>query len=112
MRRPALKDLGQTVELDLHGASIPEAITLLRRTLMVSECYGRMSVKVIHGYSTSVNPRKHTSIRDELYKMLDEGDLTAVVNHYKGTGYTILSLGYGSPRNPNRITMREITGAG
>ena len=82
MRRPWVKDDGQAVVLDLHGALIRDAIILIRRTLMVCVERGRSSVKIVHGYSTSVDPRETASIRDELYKLLEEGSLTEVQSHY------------------------------
>ena len=109
MRRPTLKDFGHTVELDLHGATIREAIPLLRTTLIVSRRYGRDSVKVIHGYSTSVNPpRKGRSIRDELYQLLEDGSLPQVVSDYRFRGHTILFLGHTSSKIHSPITMRDV----
>lgn len=111
MRRPAIRDLGQTVELDLHGTSVRDAIILLRRTLMVCAARGRTSVKVIHGYSTSVRPRANATIRDMLYELLDEGSLTDVQNHYRFEGSTILLLGHAGTADRRRITMRDISDA-
>ncbi len=109
MRQPTIRDSGQTVELDLHGASIRDAVILLRRTLLVSVQRGRSSVKVIHGYSTSVDPRRHLSIRDELYDLLDEGTLTEVQSHHRFDGSTILLLGHFDRTDQRRITMYDIT---
>jgi len=110
MRKPIVRDNGQTVELDLHGAQIQEAIILLRRTLLVSVDRGRSSVKVVHGYSTSINPRKSTSIRDELHALLDEESLPEVVSQYRLAGSTMLILGQAHAQDHRRITMRDITG--
>ena len=109
MKTPSVRDDGQRVSLDLHGATIRNAIILLRRTLMVSAARGRSTVRVIHGYSTSVNPRVRTSIRDELNRLLDEGSLSEVQNYFRLDGATILSLRLCNDVDRRPITIRDIT---
>ena len=108
MRQPTVRDNGQQVELDLHGATISRAKSLIRSAVIICADRGRSTLKIIHGYSTSVDPRKTTSIRDELYIMLEAGDLTDVVGDHRFEGSTILSLGMGSIPIRRRITLGDI----
>ena len=107
MRKPTVRDRGQSVDPDLHGANI-----LLRRTLPVSLECGHSSVKVIHGYSTNVDPRKGASIRNKFYGLLGEGALTEVQGYHRFDGSAIPLSGDLGIRDRRPTTMRNITGVG
>ena len=109
MKRPSLRDDGRTVELDVHGATVRDALMLLRQTLMLSESRGRATVKVIHGYSTSVGPAQLNTIRSELHRLLDEGALSEVRSDYRFAGMTTLALDHGQRSDRRRITMHDLT---
>ena len=105
MPYPTLHDDGQTVTLDLHGATIAEAERLATAAVRAASHRGRQQVKLIHGHSTSGGPR---SIRQALYNLLDAGTLP-VVDAWRGTGHLLLSLPLATRSDPARLRMLDLT---
>lgn len=75
MGSPDIDDDGQVVTLDLHGATVDEAIDLTYRTLRLAEDRGRSQLTLIHGSSTTGGGTR--TIKEALHELLDHGDLGA-----------------------------------
>lgn len=103
-----LDDDGTTVTLDLHGLTVDEALAVTRRTLDLAETRGRVTLKVIHGHSTSGAPGQRT-IKTALYDALEQGFLQRYqLNHHRQQGALILSLGVGQADTADRIRSTEV----
>ena len=76
MSTPQLDDDGRVVTLDLHGATVEEAIDLTYRTLRLAEERGRSRLRLIHGSSTTQAGDRRT-IKNALHDLLDRGKLGA-----------------------------------
>lgn len=72
MARHRLVDDGQTVTLDLHGATVPEAVQLAEAAIVQAARHGRATVRLVHGASTSESGDR-TTIRSELRRLLAAG---------------------------------------
>jgi len=107
--KPHLIDDGSRPELDLHGCTVDEALFLTRQLIDVSVQYGRNSIKIIHGKSTTTN-RGERTIKSALTGLVDSGDLNDAVNGaYKLDGYMLISLRRsGTQHSTGRITMDMI----
>ena len=107
MPLPRLTDDGATVTLDLHGARVDEALTLVRRTVTLAAARGRTSLRVVHGSSTSDALARNRTIKHALHALLDDG-LAGVHDAFRAEGFTLLSLSLGGRRDPTPITLRDV----
>lgn len=73
MPGPILDDDGRTVTLDLHGATVDEALELVDRVVREAVARGRSSVHLIHGSSTSTRSYDDRTIKHALHRALDAG---------------------------------------
>ena len=104
---PRLEDDGATVTLDLHGATVDEAVDLTYATLRLAEDRGRRQLKLIHGSSTT-GPRRRT-IKTELHRLLDGGALEArTTNVLRHRSYLLLSLDVTAAQDPTRIQLQDV----
>lgn len=104
---PTLHDDGQTVTLDLHGATVDEALTLAHRVLLEAQHRGRSTLKLIHGHSTSGGRRR--TIKQALHAELNDG----ILAHYAGRtfrahGHLLLSLDATAHTDAARIRMADV----
>ncbi len=107
MPYPRLDDNGMTVTLDLHGASVHEAIDIVYRVLDVAVERGRSSVKIIHGHSTSNgNPHERT-IKKALHDEIDRGGFPEATGVLKQQGHLVLSLDITMKNDPRRINTLD-----
>jgi len=96
--------------LDLHGASVAEAIRLTTRVVRASARRGRSSVKVVHGHSTSKPGVFTQTIKRALHDLVDAGTLDDVVVHsWRAEGHLLLSLDVTQPPNPARLRLADVT---
>ncbi|NBC16810.1 MAG: hypothetical protein GVY18_05765 [Bacteroidetes bacterium] len=107
MPHPTLHDDGHTVTLDLHGATVEEALRLVMRVVLEAEHRGRSTLKVIHGHSTSGGRRR--TIKQALHDELDAGGLA----HYgprvfRAHGHLLLSLDATASVDSSRIRMTDV----
>lgn len=107
MSRLRVRDNGETVELDLHGASVREAISLVDRAIEVSRERGRSTLRVIHGSSTSDRMSRNQTIKHALEDHLEQG-MRGVTSHYMMEDVTILGIVASSASNPTRITLLDL----
>ncbi|MDZ4699440.1 MAG: Smr/MutS family protein [Rhodothermales bacterium] len=104
---PTLKDDGQTVTLDLHGASVDEAEGLALRAVAEARRRGRSSVRLIHGSSTTGGSRR--TIKETLHELLREGRLgVSSANSHVGEDTLLISLGHAGRHDPRILTMTDL----
>lgn len=107
--RPQLRDKGQTVELDLHGATITEATQLIRDTLRLAHERGRRVVRVIHGKSTSDPRGSRRTIKNEFQNRLERGEWDHIVTGYQTRhGSTTLHLKLGNNLDSRTIRLEDV----
>lgn len=106
---PRLDDDGHTATLDLHGATVEEALVLAERLVREAARRGRSSVKLIHGQSTSSRLYHNRTIKHSLYDLLDRGALDDVVAHaWRADGHLLLALDVTASSDPTPIRLRDI----
>ncbi|MFN3596661.1 MAG: Smr/MutS family protein [Rubricoccaceae bacterium] len=113
MPRPSLSDDGQTVVLDLHGATVAEAERLLVRVVSLAADRGRSVVRVVHGHSTTDAQGGAQTIKRRVHALLDEGRLAHyVTSALRAEGHALLGLAVTGRRNPRRLTTADLRLAG
>ncbi len=106
---PRLEDDGQTVTLDLHGATVDEAVRMVYATVREAARRGRDRVRVLHGSSTSSVRYRNRTIRNALHELLDDGAFDAqVTSSWRTDDYVLLSLDATAPFDPARLSLRDI----
>jgi activator of 2-hydroxyglutaryl-CoA dehydratase len=107
MAKPELTDDGSSVTLDLHGATVDEALDLTYRTLREAEERGRLTLKVIHGSSTT-GPGRRT-IKKALHEQLDQGTLGAhAFDVVRSQDYLVFSLDVTASTDPSLIQLSDV----
>ena len=110
MPYPRIDDDGQTVTLDLHGASVDEAVTLATRLVREAARRGRRTVKIIHGQSTSSRLYQNRTIKNALHDLLDRGTLDSTVSTvWRADGHLLLSLDVTAAADPSPIRLLDVT---
>lgn len=108
MGTPQLEDDGRIVTLDLHGATVEEAIDMTYRTLRLAEQRGRTRLKLIHGSSTTKGGRRRT-IKSALHDLLDRGELGAhATNVIRSENTLVLALDLTATSDSPPIRMRDV----
>lgn len=106
---PSLHDDGETVTLDLHGATVDEAVRLTTRLVREAVRRGRATAKIVHGHSTSSARYANRTIKNALYDLLDQGVLGDAVTHaWRADGHLLLSLDVTAAANRAPIRLRDI----
>ncbi len=109
MAYPRVDDDGQTVTLDLHGASVDEAVDLARRCVREAARRGRHTVKIVHGHSTSSRLYANRTIKTALYDLLDRGVFANAVTHaWRADGHLLLSLDVTATADATPIRLLDI----
>jgi hypothetical protein len=104
---PTLDDDGSTVTLDLHGATVDDALDLMWATLRLAEDRGRFQLKIIHGSSTTAPGRR--TIKSEVRSLLDGGPLSSrATNVIRSRNYVVLSLDVTTGSDPTRIRLDDV----
>lgn len=108
MGTPQLDDDGRIVTLDLHGATVEEAIDLTYRTLRLAEERGRTRLKLVHGSSTTNGGARRT-IKSALHTLLDRGELGAhATNVIRSQNTLVLALDLTAPGDSTPIRLRDV----
>lgn len=108
MGTPDLEDDGQVVTLDLHGATVDEAIDLTYRTLRLAEERGRSRLTLIHGSSTTGRGPSRT-IKEALHDLLDQGDLGAhTTDVHRSRDSLTLMLDLTATTDQTPIRLRDV----
>ena len=109
MPYPRLDDDGHTATLDLHGASVEEALALAERLVREAARRGRSNVKLVHGQSTSSRLYQNRTIKHGLHDLLDRGTLDDVVVYaWRAEGHLLLALDVTASSDPTPIRLRDI----
>ena len=109
MPSPRLDDDGHTATLDLHGATVEEALALAVRLVHEAARRGRSAVKLVHGQSTSSRLYLNRTIKHSLYDLLDRGALDDVVVHaWRAEGHLLLALDVTASSDLAPIRLRDI----
>ncbi len=108
MPYPRLDDDGRTVTLDVHGATVVEAVRVVRATLREAARRGRARVRVIHGSSTSSALYRNRTIRHALHELLDAGALDCVTSAWRAEDSLLLGLDATAAPDPARLTLRDV----
>lgn len=98
-----ITDDGATVELDLHGVGVDDALDLVEDVVAAAVSRGRSTVKVIHGSSTSDRRSRNRTIKHVLEDELASGGIFHVTGHVTFEAYTLLSLPVSSVRDPRPL---------
>lgn len=107
MGTPDVDDDGSVVTLDLHGATVNEAIDMTYRTLRLAEDRGRTRLKLIHGSSTTSGNTR--TIKTALHDLLDRGELGAhATNVVRSENSLVLALDLTATADPTPIRLRDI----
>lgn len=108
MSPPQLDDDGRIVTLDLHGATVEEAIDMTYRTLRLAEQRGRTRLKIVHGSSTTGDGRGRT-IKSALHDLLDRGDLGShATNVIRSQNTLVLALDLTASGDTTPIRLRDV----
>ena len=106
---PRLTDDGRTVEIDLHGVRVDEALAWVRAVAAEAARRGRGTLRVVHGAPTSDPTTRNRTIRHALHDLLDSRGLgSAVTDSVRFEGYTLLSLAAGGRRDPAPLTLAAV----
>ncbi len=106
---PTVTDDGHVLQLDLHGASVVEALHLTRRAITEAHHRGRSMVRLIHGKSTSQRDPYANTIKNALYEEFDQkayGNMVTAVS--KLDGVALVSLTIPQWTDPNKITIFDL----
>lgn len=107
MGTPSLDDDGRIVTLDLHGATVDDAIDMTYRTLRLAEKRGRTRLKLIHGSSTTGGPGR--TIKSALHDLLDRGELGShATNVIRSQNSLVLALDLTAEGDPTPIQLRDV----
>ena len=110
MPTPSLTDDGHTVTLDLHGATVDEALHLTRQLIYEADRRGRATVKLIHGSSTSEGRFRNRTIKSALYDALESGQFSdKVTGEWRSKNVLTLSLSLGMNPNGTRLRLLDLT---
>ncbi|MEM1043894.1 MAG: Smr/MutS family protein [Bacteroidota bacterium] len=105
---PRLDDNGTTVTLDLHGATVDDALGLVLRTAALAARRGRATLRVVHGSSTSDALARNHTIKHALHDLLDDGDLPDAQGDVRFEGETLISLPLASSSSPSPIRLLDV----
>ena len=110
MPTPRLDDDGTTVTLDLHGATVDEAVDLSLATVRLAAQRGRASVKLIHGSSTTRRSPHRRTIKRALHALLDEGAFRPQATEaWRTDDLLVLSLNVTTATDPTKIRLLDVT---
>lgn len=108
MGTPQLDDDGHVVTLDLHGATVNDAIDMTYRALRLAEDRGRSRLKLIHGSSTTGRGPGRT-IKSALHDLLDRGELGRhATNVIRSQDTLVLALDLTAASDPTPIQLGDV----
>ena len=108
MPRPHLHDDGRSLTFDLHGARVDEALELSHAAVVEAARYGRATVRLVHGLSTTENGA-HRTIKTALHDAYDDGDFARhVTSAVRMEGVMILSIAPAPFPRTGRIRLTNL----
>lgn len=110
MPYPQLHDDGHAATLDLHGASVDEAVAMTQRLVRLAAARGRSRLTLVHGTSTSEARYRNRTIKHALYELLESGRLQPfVTSTWRGDGQLILGLDVTQTPDPTPIRLPDLS---
>lgn len=108
MPRPRLDDDGQSVTLDLHGATVDDALDLAYAVVVEAARRGRSTVRLVHGASTTDAGGART-IKLALHDALDDGAYDRhVTSEFKMDGQLVLGLAPAPSPQDGRLRLSDL----
>lgn len=109
MSTPRLHDDGTSVTLDLHGATVDEAVDLSLQTVRLAAARGRTSVKLIHGSSTTRRAPYRRTIKRALHELLDDGAFAPhATEAWRAEGHLVLALDVTATSDSTKIRLLDV----
>lgn len=109
MPTPRLHDDGSSVTLDLHGATVDEAVALSHATVRLASRRGRASVKLIHGSSTTRRAPYRRTIKRALRERLEAGAFRPEATEaWRTEDVLVLALSVVPSSDPTPIRLRDV----
>lgn len=106
---PRLTDDGQTVVLDLHGATVDDALRLARRALTLCHGRGRHRLDVVHGSSTTERDGARRTIKTAIHAWLDGGTAAPFYqSDRRGEALVSFYFALGARADARRLTLRDL----
>lgn len=110
MPTPHLDDDGTSVTLDLHGATVDEAVAMSLRAVRLAAARGRMRVTLIHGASTTRQSPHRRTIKRALHNLLDDGAFRPhATEGWRAAGHLVLSLDITTASDSTPIQLADVT---
>lgn len=109
----SFKDDGESLVLDVHGCTVPDALALIRRALEEGARRGRARLEVVHGYSTTRSAHDGT-IKNALSDAVGRGDFERWVADARwddSGGHCTLWFRIGLGAAPGRVTVHDLVGS-
>ena len=93
--------------LDLHGASVDDALDLVDALVVEAARRGRTTARVVHGASTTGTHNR--TIKSALHDALDAGDFAPpVTSAFRQEGAVLLGLVPAPSPLAGRLTLRDL----
>lgn len=109
MPGPQLTDDGAAVTLDLHGATVDEALALSLQTVRLAARRGRARVKLIHGSSTTRQAPHRRTIKRALHDLVDDGGFRPhATEGWRADNYLVLALDVTASSDPTPIRLLDV----
>ena len=108
MPHPRLAGDGQSATLDLHGATVADALDLADSLIVQAARFGRTTVRLVHGASTADRGAERT-IKGALHAALDRGAFDQhVTSEYRSETVLILGLAPAPSPRSGRIRLSDL----
>lgn len=103
-----LDDDGRALTLDLHGVRVDEALDLSHAAVVEAARHGRMTVRLVHGLSTTEMGATRT-IKTALLDAYDDGEFDRhVTGALRMEGVLILSIAPAPTPRSGRLTLFDL----
>lgn len=108
MSRVRLDDDGRSLTLDLHGARVDDALDLSHAAVVEAARYGRTTVRLVHGLSTTEAGAART-IKTALLDAYDDGAFDRhATNAIRMEGVLILSIAPAPTPQSGRLRLANL----
>lgn len=104
------EDNGTSAVLDLHRTRVDDTARWVNNAVRLCSEYGRTSLKIIHGTSTSETAFRNRTIKHALYDLLDAGTFRTQIHQVlKSDSFAVLIFSnMGTKPKPARINPFDV----